>query len=540
MTGSRIWKCWATCLALLVGGCAREELAVTFACEEVEAGDLVITEVHANPDGSDGANEYIELFNSSGVTLTLDGLTLSSSRSDGGGAKTHRLFDASIAAGDYLVLGNASPESMPAHVDYSYGEALGGLRNSNARLSIYCGERLIDNVEYERTSDGRSNELDGRFAPDPSLNDDASHWCPTPEGVGEITPGSFGTPGAANSRCVVEEIEDGCLEEGVRRAIDSPRPGAVRITEWMANPKGADAEFEWVEALFADETDLNDFQLGVSPDSLKRVINDETCFPVDAGGRVVFGASPAAAPRVDAELKSSLGNSGPRSVLVGVGGEILDRVDYEETAEGVAWQIDPDGELCLAPLDSEYIDGNAGSPGEANPFCPLSLGPGRCFDEGQPRAIVSPGPGEARITEWMANPRSSDSRSGEWVEVRFDVSADMNGLSISDLASDGAPIEGDDCLEVPAGTHLLFARNTDPLENGGLEHVTAELPVSLNNSKETIRLSVDERVIDSVSYERSNAGVATQLDEIGNVCDATQGYGDGDLGTPGAANPPCA
>jgi hypothetical protein len=526
-------------LALMLGGCAREELAVTFACEEVETGDLVITEVHANPDGSDGANEYIELFNSSRVTLKLDGLTLSSSRSDGGGAKTHRLFDASIAAGDYLVVGNASPESMPAHVDYSYGDALGSLRNSNAQLAIHCGERLIDDVEYERTSDGRSNELDGRFAPDQMLNDDPSHWCPTPEGVDEITPGSFGTPGAANSRCLVEEIEGGCLEDGVRRAIDSPKPGGVRITEWMANPRGADADFEWVEALFADEADLNDLQLGVSPDSLKRVIDEEACFPVDAGRRVVFGASPAAAPRVDAELKSSLGNSGQRSVLVGVGGEILDRVDYEETAEGVAWQVDPDGELCLAPLESEYIEGNAGSPGEVNPFCPLSLGPGMCFDGGQPRAIVSPGPGEARITEWMANPLNSDSRSGEWVEVRFDVRADMNGLSISDLASDGARIERDDCLEVPAGAHLLFARTTDSLENGGLEDVTAELSVSLNNSNETIRWGVDERVIDSVSYERSKAGVATQLDELGNVCDATQGYGDGDLGTPGALNPSC-
>jgi hypothetical protein len=309
---------------------------------------LVVTEVHANPDGSDGNGEYLELFNASGTPLVLDGLTLVASRSDGGSPKAHRFTGGSIDAGDYFVVGNAPIGSMPAHVDYSYGNTLGSLRNSDAVVSVRCGETLIDEVSYVRTTDGRALELDGRLAPDHELNDEPGHWCTTPKGVREVSDGNFGTPGASNSPCDVTRVEGTCLEGGSGRAIETPVPGEVKITEWMANPEGSDADFEWVEALFEASADLNGFQLGPAPDALKAVLDQEACFPVGAGARVVFGASPAAAPRVDAELGFSLGNSGARSIVVGADGVVLDQVNYDGTVEGVAWQIDPNEEICLA------------------------------------------------------------------------------------------------------------------------------------------------------------------------------------------------
>jgi hypothetical protein len=317
-----------------------------------------------------------------------------------------------------------------------------------------------------------------------------------------------------------------------------PAPGEVQITEWMANPQGADADLEWVEALFIADADLNGFQLGSAPDALNVVVEQEDCFPVGAGRRVVFGASPAAAPRVDAELEFSLGNSGERSIVAGIEGVVLDRVDYDGTVEGIAWQVDPSGEICLALPQEEYLAGNFGTPGDANPGCPPVLGLGMCFDGGSPRDIVSPQPGEARITEWMANPSAVGNREGEWVEVRFDAAVDLNGLVLSDLAS-STTVESEDCLRVKAGAHLVFARNASPTENGGIEAVDADLSLSLNNGNETITLSIGDQVLDTVTYDRSTAGVATQVDAFGNVCDAVQAYGDGDLGTPGSANPWC-
>jgi hypothetical protein len=92
---------------------------------------------------------------------------------------------------------------------------------------------------------------------------------------------------------------------------------------------------------------------------------------------------------------------------------------------------------------------------------------------------------------------------------------------------------------VKAGAHLVFARNANPAENGGIEGVDADLSLSLNNDDETITLSIGDQVLDAVTYERSEAGVATQIDAFGNVCNAVHAYGDGDLGTPGSANPWC-
>jgi len=539
MAGVWSWVREFACLVLLLSGCGREAIVAATVCDDLEAGDLVVTELHANPDGSDGEGEYIELFNATGASFALDGLTLTTSRADGASPRAHHFTGVSIDAGDYFAVGNAPSGSMPAHVDYSYGKTLGSLRNSDAVVSVHCGELLIDQVSYERTVDGRALELDGRLAPDHELNDEAGHWCATPEGVDEFSGGNFGTPGASNSPCEAVQTEGTCLEGLAGRAIRMPAPGEVKITEWMANPEGADGDFEWVEVRFDTDTDLNAFQLGPAPDALKAVIKQEDCFPVGAGVRVVFGASPAAAPRVDAELAFSLGNSGERRIIAGVDGIVLDRVDYDGTVEGVAWQVDPNAELCLALRRDEYLANNFGTPGDENPSCPLVLGPGMCFEDGVPRDILNPDPGDAAITEWMANPEAVGNREGEWVEVRFDAAVDLNSLVLSDLTSNTTTVESKTCLRVSVGTHVVFARNTNPAENGGVEEVDAELSLSLNNSNETITLSIDGRVIDSVTYERSTAGVATQIDEIGNVCDAVHAFGEGDLGTPGLANPRC-
>jgi len=153
---------------------------------------------------------------------------------------------------------------------------------------------------------------------------------------------------------------------------------------------------------------------------------------------------------------------------------------------------------------------------------------------------VHPAVGEVRITEWMANPAAVDNRAGEWVELRFDEPADLNALSLSDLTERVTTIESRDCLPVAAGAYVVLARSTDPATNGGVENTASTLSLSLNNTDETLSLSVDGVLLDSVSWERTNPGVATQVDALGRVCEAMDAYGDGDLGTPGFANPVCA
>lgn len=535
------WACGCACLVLVVCGCGRDPVATQAGCEEILPGDVVITEIHANPDGSDGDDEYIELFNASGRTLELQGLTLVSSREDGTGASEHRFDESHVGADEYFVLGNAAPESLPAHVDYSYGNTLGSLRNSKAALAIRCSEAVIDRVSYASTRDGRALELDGRLVPDSESNDDAGHWCFAPETAPEVSPDNFGTPGAPNSVCEEAPVDGTCSEGRARRAIDRPASGEVQITEWMANPDGADGELEWLELLFTEQADLNGIRLGAHSDSLGSPVFGDACFPVDAGTRVVFGASPAAASRVDADLSFSLGNAGERSIVVAIEDTVLDRVEYLGSKEGVAWQVDADGVLCLveAVADYEYRDANFGTPGESNPMCPPVLEEGMCFDESTPRFIRSPSAAQIQITEWLANPSMVGNRDGEWVEVHFSAAADLNGLAWSDLTGTSTGVERDECVSVPAGAFVVFARNSNGDANGGVPFVDAELGISLNNTDETISISIDGEVLDSVSYEGSHPGIATQIDESGLLCDAITPYGDGDLGTPGAPNRSC-
>jgi hypothetical protein len=329
-----------------------------------------------------------------------------------------------------------------------------------------------------------------------------------------------------------------CIEGDTLRNVVTPPPGTVRIAEWMANPAGSDTSLEWVEVWFGAAADLNAVSLGPAVESAEPVVLGEACVPVDAGSWVVFGASPAAAPRVDAELPFSLANTGPRSIVASVGGELLDRVDYDGAVEGVSAQRDEADVVCDAASASTYDGFNVGTPGTANPPCERALREGECFDDGVARAIDAPSRGEASIREWMPNPEAVENRDGEWVEVRFERAVDLNGLMLSDLTG-SSTIDSEECVGVAAGAHVVFAREGDPSLNGGIAAASYPLSISLNNRDETIELGVEGSVLDSVSYAHSESGVAQQVDDDGRVCPATQPYGDGDLGTPGSPNPTC-
>ena len=70
------------------------------ACEaELLAGDLVITEVMANPAGEDAGQEYIEFYNASGAALALGGVTLVVARADGSQESQHLLVDLAVEPG---------------------------------------------------------------------------------------------------------------------------------------------------------------------------------------------------------------------------------------------------------------------------------------------------------------------------------------------------------------------------------------------------------------------------------------------------------
>ncbi len=166
-----------------------------------------------------------------------------------------------------------------------------------------------------------------------------------------------------------------------------------------------------------------------------------------------------------------------------------------------------------------------------------------------------PQPGDLVITEIMYNPSAVADANGEWIEVYNATGAaiDLNGLEITD--NDATPHTIAISVIVPAGGYVVLGINADPGTNGGVSVDYQYSAIQLSNSGDEVVISCDGTVIDEVDYDFANgfpdiSGASINLDESvldaagnddgANWCASTGAFGDGDFGTPGAANESCA
>lgn len=555
-----LWGAWGPLL-----GCSPGAEPPT-ACELV-AGDLVITELFADPSGADAGSEWWELHNPGPDPRQLEGLTLEQSRLDGSARKRWRIpEELALSPGAYLVVGDrgagvagdAVPDLVP--VDLDYGRSLGSLANTSGRLAVGCGPTVIDEVTYHEAAEGVSLLFDGGLVPDSAANDIPSRWCAATQRYTELVTGS---PGFANEPCGADGSPPRCREGEDFRPAVWPELGDLVITELHANPSTvADVDGEWIE-LYAHRTvDLNGlaFRIGAT-DEPAFVLDQADCMRLQAHEYFVLARQTeenGGLPRVDQILGFGLANQGVE-LSIGVGREILDRVPNSSGVEGAALGLDPrhfsprenddPNNWCLAV--SPYGDGDLGTPGTMNDPCDLPPRAGECEDGEQLRAASPPGPGDLVITEVMADPAVVDDRGGEWFEVLANRAVDLQGLVIqSREGTHQTSLEGAACLPVAAGVRIVFARNPDPSQNGGLPTAHPYGGVSLTNGAGDLSLLHAGRVLDSVRWVSTTPGVAHSYyqpepssdgnDDLQHWCEAASEFGDGDLGTPGAPNPPCA
>ena len=102
---------------------------------------------------------------------------------------------------------------------------------------------------------------------------------------------------------------------------------------------------------------------------------------------------------------------------------------------------------------------------------------------------------------------------------------------------------------------MVFGASGDPSRNGGVmvDYVYGT-DLTLGNGEDELVLSSEERVIDEVVYSDDSPWVdpggasltlapsardASANDDPTSWCEAVSPYGEGDLGTPGAANDRC-
>jgi hypothetical protein len=177
----------------------------------------------------------------------------------------------------------------------------------------------------------------------------------------------------ANQQCIgAGECDDG----GVVRAINSPLPADVTITEYLANPLGTDGPFEWVEVRFAAAADLNGVKLERTTTATV-TFDSAYCLEVDAGEHVVFADSldPLAnggLPKADFVFGAFSLNNSDTGFFLQVGATELDRVDYTSSSDGYAAALNLAGDtwLCAAAADVYSVntppEQNRGTPGSPN------------------------------------------------------------------------------------------------------------------------------------------------------------------------------
>jgi hypothetical protein len=525
-----------------------------------QPGDLAITELMANPEAApeEADSEWFEIralgsFDLNGVALgTVEGEPRDA-------IETTACLR--LAPGEHAVIARDADPALNGglpRVDATFGFSL---INSNGALWLGNGTSTLDLVTWSSVTPGAARSLDPSAA-DPQANDDDAAWCPAIDPYGD---GDLGTPGADNPSCGTLPTGT-CLDGGTRREVVSPQPGDLVITELMPNPSAvADTAGEWFEILATASVDLNGLELGddlASPDTRLPVGGD--CLAVGAGARVIVArnADPSLNGGLPAAIQAtfSLANAGG-TLSVGLGGQALDTVTWTGSTDGAAWTLDPDAEdpvsnddparWCVAT--TPYGLGDLGTPGSQGPACGAMAGNGMCLDGGVPRAIAYPTAGDLVINEWMPNPDAVGDTAGEWFELYVGANVDLNELELSGYSGGAFVLSGmltaADCLTVPAGSYLLFARNADPALNGGLPAVDFGFTFNLVNSSGGLAVGLAGVHLDEVQWASSATGAATSLDPsaqtpagndvVGNLCSAVDPYGLGDLGTPGAPNPGC-
>lgn len=358
-------------------------------------GELVITELMANPRGDDSLGEWVEVLATAPVDL--NGLTVGS---DSAGTKVEGSRCVALAAGAHAVLARRAEPVLNGGLPVPVATFGVDLRNAGGVVRVRAGEVLIDAAVYGPAEEGVATQVPPALAT-ASLNDSLEAWCRATDPYG--TRGNVGTPGRVNRLCPPGGGSDGgvpdagaadagtpasgCVDRvtGRPRAPRVPDAGSLVITELMADPQAvADATGEWVEVLALRDVDLNGVTL--SNESGSTLLSSSLCLSMRAGGRAVLARSEDVSlngglPAVLGTFSFNLANSaGNRLLRLAVGGRVLDMVTWTAAAvPGAASQLAPawsdpvsndaPGSFCPAPEGSRYGLGDRGTPGMENRPC---------------------------------------------------------------------------------------------------------------------------------------------------------------------------
>ncbi|MEM1081874.1 MAG: lamin tail domain-containing protein, partial [Pseudomonadota bacterium] len=223
-------------------------------------------------------------------------------------------------------------------------------------------------------------------------------------------------------------------------------------------------------------------------------------------------------------------------------GTEIDRVEYDggplfPNPNGASMSLaDPATDNNVSSNWCEAItafgDGDLGTPGAAND-CVITVLP------------------ELVINEIMQNPAAVGDGSGEYIELfnPTGTPVDIEGWTLRDDGTNSHVINNGGPLIVPANGYLVLGINGDTGTNGGVPVDYVYTSIALANGVDEVILDDGSgNEIDRVEYDDGAtfpdpAGASMSLTDpttdnnVGiNWCEASTAFGDGDFGTPGAAN----
>ncbi len=523
--------------------------------DPVAVGAFVITEIQADPETS--RPEFIEVYNTTDDTITLRGCQVST-----GGAGENEFVitgEADVAPGTYALLGDAeflgAEGELPALV--VWGDAINiAQTDPTETVQLACpdesgGRSITDVVGFDPVDGwiprkGHTWQLVGE--PDANANDDAANWCeaPTQDNTNYASVNGapeYGTPGAAT---ICEELGGvPPSEEGDLVIVEIAVDPCTGTREWfeLYNPGS--------EAVDIRRCQLVDEPVDQSTEADIHVLDAERgATVIEPGGVLVLNSSPAADVTFDITSDGSVQgdypwangisfkNSDLQTLYIECptdeGGTVeIDRViyDWEEQGDGFkgltlsldpsAWTAEANDEFdnwCLSDADP-YFTGkectDIGSPGEANPSCPVPP--------------PFPGVGDLVITEIMALSQSTVGSNEEWVEVK-NVGSTTVGLEGCTLEVDDGEMPDTHLISYPLGVEIepgayfvmVKSSASDSIDGCSLPHgYTYGTNLNMSNSNaETLRLTCPsgkgggDLLIDEVPYDFASddpRGVAWQL-----------------------------
>ncbi len=169
--------------------------------DDLVVGDLVITEIMYNPAYCDDSDcEWFELYNASGGSVDLDGLTVE----DAGGNTATVLGSAVMAAGSTIVvaIGDSATWAYTGFTPDGYYGSTVALGNTGDQLMVANGAGILDSAAaYASGATGAGESLSLHYdLVDVKSNDDPGNWCVSTTAIGAT--GDYGTPGATNDSCL--------------------------------------------------------------------------------------------------------------------------------------------------------------------------------------------------------------------------------------------------------------------------------------------------------------------------------------------------